>query len=369
MRILSNSTKLGKVNVNVLQNELNNCILRNQRQPVRSKCQSNVTYVRKNYTQLVNEISVAAQCSNGIVPRSVQNVVDTPLCLSPVISASSKKLPSINTQHIIMPCVNATDDRKAMLKPATTCKPYSNGNPRKTANPPGSIKSVQLPADFLQTGRATLVKGTTNFPVLLKTVDPTANVPVLVKATSVLKNQEHKPITMKGLSVLRSTGANPAGSVSVLKSQVKTQSGITSDGSMNAQNVVMSFSNLPQNGELVQQTAASSQIRPNGQLKSSENFINGNIIKAIIPNATAPRVIRLVQRPRIVNQDAVVKTTEQTDPSRPLGSCENPIQILQEGQSFRSSQLLSQTQWKNIAQLLQQRNQAHPLTKENIMYR
>lgn len=59
----------------------------------------------------------------------------------------------------------------------------------------------------------------------------------------------------------------------------------------------------------------------------------------------------------------------QTDSAKPLGSTENPIQIIQQGQTFHSMHKLSQMQLKQIANILQQRNQQTQASNEKIVYR
>ncbi|XP_008561219.2 uncharacterized protein LOC103581025 [Microplitis demolitor] len=62
-------------------------------------------------------------------------------------------------------------------------------------------------------------------------------------------------------------------------------------------------------------------------------------------------------------------TAGQSDLAKPLGSNENPIQIVQQGHTFHSSQKLTQSQLKQIAHVLQQRSQESSIPNEKIVYR
>ncbi|CAG5096051.1 Similar to ZNF839: Zinc finger protein 839 (Homo sapiens) [Cotesia congregata] len=62
-------------------------------------------------------------------------------------------------------------------------------------------------------------------------------------------------------------------------------------------------------------------------------------------------------------------TAGQTNLAKPLGSNENPIQIVQQGHTFHSSQKLTQSQLKQIAHVLQQRSQESSIPNEKIVYR
>jgi hypothetical protein len=57
-----------------------------------------------------------------------------------------------------------------------------------------------------------------------------------------------------------------------------------------------------------------------------------------------------------------------TNASKPLGSSENPIQLVQHGQTFHSMQPLSQEQLKQIATVLQQKQLDTSRNSKNVLY-
>ena len=57
-----------------------------------------------------------------------------------------------------------------------------------------------------------------------------------------------------------------------------------------------------------------------------------------------------------------------TPPARPLGSSDNPIQLVQQGNTFKSLQPLSAEQLKQIATVLQQSRLNVPGNAKNTIY-
>ncbi|XP_063993935.1 uncharacterized protein LOC135171380 [Diachasmimorpha longicaudata] len=126
-------------------------------------------------------------------------------------------------------------------------------------------------------------------------------------------------------------------------------------------------------------TMATGAIRPQNQLsilKPQKVLMpNGNKQNGVVQTTKMVNKISIApQRPsierRTVQNLVVPPLIPSIAPEEKSGNPENPIQIVQQGHTFHSNQKLTQTQLKQIAQVLQQRGQQESSTnKEKVVYR
>ncbi|XP_076752984.1 uncharacterized protein LOC143424658 isoform X2 [Xylocopa sonorina] len=307
--------------------------------------------------EIQNQSVGAPHISNTIVNSTsgaTQNIITSQIRLSPIVKAS-QPLQRGNVQQFLTP----------VLKGASTVLPKTNqilNNTNVTTTIPAQfLKSVQIPPQLLKT-KAAVGKKTTGTSGIPKTI-ANSNTPVVFRTASIVKTQDLKTATTSSASILKSTQISST-PISILKPQAKiafnnsTKQNITI-ATQNVANISNNSQNTPQKTPIIQQsgTFESTKSVQNETTKQKLNIVsNGTNLKVSKKSKPAP-----IKSTTIVN--------EPTDVSKPLGSSENPIQIVQQGQTFHSMQRLTPTQLKQIAHVLQQRSQEAAASNERVVYR
>lgn len=386
-RILPNTNKIANVNVSALSagtNTQNSILLPkgallNTVPPQLIKTAPIATQLLSNgalSTQLLNTSRILAttttcdfhnQNGNAIVSgniRSSQNVIDTPIRLSPMVKTASGIIQRSNGQPFIMPTLKASQDGCSSAKSLQV----SNGMAIKGPVAGQYLKSVQIPAQMLRNAGSTLAKNTPSAYNTTK-IGGSTNSPIIFRTTSVLKPQDVKTSTTASTSVssvLRNSSQNSSTPMSILKPQPKTSFNCSNDRHVvTSPNFLTSVKNNGANVRFVQKaTTVKLQHETNDRLKVAQNGVKHKTNEASLATA------RIVKRAKVAGlHNSVALTAEQTDTSKPLGSSENPIQIVQQGHTFHSMQRLTQSQLKQIAHVLQQRSQEAAMPNEKIVYR
>lgn len=313
---------------------------------------------------------------------ATQNIVTPQIRLSPIVK-TSQSLQRGNVQQLLTP----------VLKGASTVLPKTNhilnNTSVTTAIPAQFLKSVQIPPQLLKT-RAVISKKTTGTIGTSKTA-PNPDTPVLLRTASIVKAQDLKTVTTNSASILKPTQISST-PISILKPQAKIAFNNTTKQNVTiATQNVASISNNSQNNS--QKTPITQQSSTFESAKSVQSEATKQKLNLVVNGANLK-----------VNKKAkgTVKSTtivnESTDTSKPLGSSENPIQIVQQGQTFHrytnnigiiihtmqytyqvlsfnnnniysSIQRLTPTQLKQIAHVLQQRSQEAATSNERVVYR
>ncbi|XP_058808370.1 uncharacterized protein LOC131673977 [Phymastichus coffea] len=208
---------------------------------------------------------------------------------------------------------------------------HSNTIKHTVSNP--LLKSIQCPAQSFKT---TNVKS----PLIAKN----SNTPIIFRTTPVMKHDNARLITESSSTTKLQTVSSP---VSLLKPQTKV-----ANNSLTTQNIVNVLQST-QKTPLVKLVQSSEGLKPLVTAKLKQNV--NSLMKAM--------------KKKPISQNPISLKSDAPDPSKPLGSSENPIQIVQQGNSYHSMQRLSQAQLKHIAQLLQQRKEETNSSNEKVVYR
>ncbi|XP_043260708.1 uncharacterized protein LOC122402175 [Colletes gigas] len=312
----------------------------------------NTSQILTSACEIQNQSVNAAHITNAIVNTTsgaTQNLVTSQIRLSPIVK-TSQPLQRGNIQQFLTP----------VLKGASNVVSKSNQILTNTsvaaAIPAQLLKSVQIPSQLLKT-KATIGRKTIPTTGIPKTTI-SSNSPVVVRTTSIIKTQDLKAAT-SSTSILKPTQMSSM-PISILKPQAKIAFNNSTKQSVTiaAQNV----SNILHNSQKTLVTQQNSTVDcaksvQNETIKQKLNLVvNGTNLKAHKKTRSAP-----VKSTALIN--------ESTDASKPLGSSENPIQIVQQGQTFHSMQRLTPTQLKQIAHVLQQRSQEAAASNEKVVYR
>ncbi|XP_015601627.1 uncharacterized protein LOC107270815 [Cephus cinctus] len=309
---------------------------------------------------VINTSHISASAVNG-TPMSTQNVLNSQIRLSPAVKSSQASIQRGNVQQFLTPILKNTSNTSQTIK---TSQILTNAN-LKTAISTPFLKSVQIPAQMLRSSAST-IKGTNATSTLLTKTTANTSSPVVFRTASIVKSQDLKTATTCSASTLRPTQmiSSP---ISILKPQAKVAfSNSTKQNLMlNSQNVVSSISsNLH-----TPTTAQTPVVNPSNDFDCIKPPQNGTVKqKSTVPvNCTA---VKIGKKAKIVpTQKPTAVTTEKNDTTKPLGSSENPIQIVQQGHMFHSMQRLTQSQLKQITHVLQQRSQEVTMPNERIVYR
>lgn len=323
---------------------------------------NNISAQLLNTCEISNQVIDTSHISASIVngpPVSAQNILSSQVRLSPVLKSTQAIAQKGNVHQILTPIIKGVSSASQVLKNAQV---LNNVNLKTTISTP-FLKSVQIPAQMLKSSTA-VVKNTTVASTLTKTT-VNSSTPVIFRSASIVKTQDLKTATTSSTSILRPT-QGVSTPISILKPQTKvafnssTKQGLI----LNSQNVSGFTSNL-QTTTLKQGTPMNQQ---NG-LESVKPVQNGTIKQKpnISVNGTTVRIGKKAKP--VTLQKPVAVAAEKTDTSKPLGSSENPIQIVQQGHTFHSMQRLTQSQLKQIAHVLQQRSQETAMPNERIVYR
>ncbi|XP_076182315.1 uncharacterized protein LOC143154244 isoform X2 [Ptiloglossa arizonensis] len=312
----------------------------------------NTSQILTGACEIQNQSVSTAHITNAIVNTTsgaTQNLVTSQIRLSPIVK-TSQPLQRGNIQQFLTP----------VLKGASNMVSKSNQILTNTsiaaAIPTQLLKSVQIPSQLVKT-KTTIGKKTIATTGIPKTTI-NSNTPVVLRTTSIVKTQDLKAAT-NSTSILKPTQISST-PISILKPQAKIAFNNSTKQSVTiaAQNV-SNTSNNSQKTSVTQQsgTFECAKSAQNDTIKQKLNLVvNGTNLKA---NKKAKSTS--VKSTTIIN--------ESTDASKPLGSSENPIQIVQQGQTFHSMQRLTPTQLKQIAHVLQQRSQEAAASNEKVVYR
>ncbi|XP_043283570.1 uncharacterized protein [Venturia canescens] len=290
------------------------------------------------------------------VTRSVQRIGNPSLPIVGGLKMTPGIIRTGNNQQFVLPALKSNLETGNIVKTIQTI----NGNGKPGIG--GSfLKSVQIPAQFLRNAATAFVK---TVPANTTKITTSTNSPIILRTASILKAQDAKPVTTSA-SILRPTTQSPSNPISILKPQTKLVSHMKNKPSlMNSQNVVTSIANNLPNPRVVQKTTNCVQ---NDTAERTKLLQNGNKEKR---NEATLATARVLKRAKVAGlHSPVALTAEQTDTTKPLGSSENPIQIVQQGHTFHSMQRLTQSQLKQIAHVLQQRSQEAAMPNERIVYR
>lgn len=277
----------------------------------------NTSQILTGACEIQNQSVSTAHITNAIVNTTsgaTQNLVTSQIRLSPIVK-TSQPLQRGNIQQFLTP----------VLKGASNMVSKSNQILTNTsiaaAIPTQLLKSVQIPSQLVKT-KTTIGKKTIATTGIPKTTI-NSNTPVVLRTTSIVKTQDLKAAT-NSTSILKPTQISST-PISILKPQAKIAFNNSTKQSVTiaAQNV-SNTSNNSQKTSVTQQsgTFECAKSAQNDTIKQKLNLVvNGTNLKA---NKKAKSTS--VKSTTIIN--------ESTDASKPLGSSENPIQIVQQGQTF-----------------------------------
>lgn len=281
---------------------------------------NNISAQFLNASDIPNHVISTSRIATSVMnatPVSAQNIINSQICLSsPVMRTGQRQ----NTQHFLTPVIKTTTSVASPAAKNTNI--LSNGHSKNSIS--GQIlKSVQVPAQMLRTVNASMIKHTAASPLLTNTVAnaTTFRTGTLVKSTQDLKSNA---------SILRSAqlGSTP---ISILKPQSKTIVNNSTAQNLlhNTQSVVGNSTN---NSSVQQCSALNSQNEFSG-IKQMQNNIN--IVKMRQNGAVNGAASNTARKTKpAVTQKPTAAAAEKTDTTKPLGSSENPIQIVQQGHTF-----------------------------------
>ncbi|XP_012257863.2 uncharacterized protein LOC105687081 [Athalia rosae] len=321
------------------------------------------SHIVGNSSELCNHVMGTSQIATTVInatPVSTQTILNSQICLSsPVLRPTQHSIQRQNTQHFLTPIVKNTSLPSSAVK---TSNVLTNSNSK-------NVTSGQMlkPMQMLRTVPVSMIKSTGASSPLLKNVVSTASG---IRAGSVVKAniQDLKTIPTSNASVLRSTqmASTP---ISILKpqSRIITNNSMGQNLLHNTQTAVGNVPNGMQNSCIQQCSVSNMQSESNGikQIQSNMNAVK--MRQNAVANGGAASLAKKT-KPAVV-QKTPSAVMEKTDTSKPLGSSENPIQIVQQGHTFHSMQRLTQSQLKQIAHVLQQRSQEAAMPNERIVYR
>ncbi|XP_011496928.1 PREDICTED: uncharacterized protein LOC105361448 isoform X2 [Ceratosolen solmsi marchali] len=277
-----------------------------------------------NNDQEMNESLYAMENMNN-APALTQNLI----CQSTGKSVQSQIQQKGNLQQFFTPILKTTSNSQTSVKTMSLL----NSNTIKQNATTSTIKSIQFPTQLLKT---TYIKN----PMVSLASSKNTSTSVIFRTAPAMKTDDSKS-TSVSTSKIRTQSSNTP--VSILKPQTKSINSILSK-----QNYTNTF--IAQKNS-IKQIEFSDTIKPlvTAKLKQSMN----SIIKSI--------------KKKIPQKQTITKL--ESDINKPLGSSENPIQIVQQGHTFHSMQRLTQSQLKQIAQVLHQRSQESSNPNEKVVYR
>ncbi|XP_066581268.1 uncharacterized protein [Prorops nasuta] len=308
--------------------------------------------------QITNQDVNPTQISNAVlnnISGAAQNIIVSPIRFSPLVKSSQTSSFKGNVQQFLTPVGKPSSNNVAKTSQIIT---NSGAVPNVHST---FLKSLQIPSQVIKMPGNIGKKGvtTTTAKNMLQT-----NSPVVIRSTSIVKAQDIKAVNTNSTSILRST-QNPS-TVSILKPQKKfvfknANKQNININSQNIGNITNGLKNLTQKSvSQINGTCGNANIIQNGITKQKNNSVS-NGTSGRVQRKSKPTTINMVKPSEI--------TLEATDTTKPLGSSENPIQIVQQGQTFHSVQRLTQTQLKQIAHVLQQRSQEAVNSNERVVYR
>ncbi|XP_003424758.1 uncharacterized protein LOC100679300 isoform X2 [Nasonia vitripennis] len=281
-------------------------------------------------TQVANEPLCRSTKINTVPTQLTQNLIRQSPAQKPVQTQIQKG----NLQQFFTPVLKTSNVHTAGKNASLL-----NNNASKLNTSTLSYKTVQYPSQMLKT---THVKS----PVasLSTSKNKNANTPVIFRTTPVMKSDDHKPTSMSTPIMRTQTSNTP---VSILKPQAKA---VSSNFIKQSLPTTFVAHKSPQTKPIELSESLGLKTLAAAKLKQSMNSFIKNIKKKTVPTSIPAK-------------------QESTDANKPLGSSENPIQIVQQGTTFHSMQHLTQAQLKQIAQVLHQRSQDSTNPNEKVVYR
>lgn len=386
VRILPGTSKISTINTNALHQNVQNSNITSQNSILLPKgtllntISPRLINATPITTQLINGGTISTQLlntsqvlttscdfpssnvctSNGNVSvgaRATQKMTASAVPIVGGLKTATGIIRAGNNQQFMLPTFKPGQESGNVVKTIQTL----NGN-GKTGITGSFLKSVQIPAQLLRNATTAFVK---TVPANTTKITTSTSSPIILRTASLLKAQDAKPITTCASSILRPTTQNSSNPISILKPQAKiVPHTINKQSLINGQNVVPSVANNLTNSRIIQKTM---NVAHNDAAERTKLLLNSNKDKR---NEATLATARVLKKAKVAGLNSpVALTAEQTDTTKPLGSSENPIQIVQQGHTFHSMQRLTQSQLKQIAHVLQQRSQEAAMPNERIVYR
>ncbi|XP_034938730.1 uncharacterized protein [Chelonus insularis] len=286
--------------------------------------------------------------TNGL--RSIQNIGSNQIRLSPVITTTSTSTQGDNGQQFTTSISKNTSGAPLISKSQIS----NRVNSKITSS---FLKSLQFPTQILKTQVGKL----TNTSISTKVAN--TNPSIILKTGSRLKTQTPKSVTTSG--IINRPTHTVSTPISILKPQTKV-----AFANSTKQNLIVNSQNLTSINN-VQATRIVQKITQQNSSTENDKPAQINDIKSKnseVPILTSPKIIR---KPKIIStQNSMSSVSTSNEGLKSLGSNENPIQIIQQGNAFHSSQKLTQSQLKQLAHVLQQqRSQDSSTCNEKVVYR
>nr|XP_033340620.1 uncharacterized protein LOC117228754 [Megalopta genalis] len=317
----------------------------------------NTSQIITGACEIQSQSVTAPHISNAIVNTTsvgTQNLVTSQIHLSPIIK-TSQSLHRGNVQQYLTP----------VLKGASTVLSKSNqiiSNTNVAASIPAQLlKSVQIPSQLLKTKSAIGKKTTVSSGVPKTTIN--SNSPVVLRTASIVRSQDLKATTTSSTSILKPTQISST-PVSILKPQAKI-----AFNNSTKQNLNISTQNIANISNNLQHALQKAPVTQQSGTFESTKSIQNDAVKQKINLVVNGTNLKVNKKAKSTPTKPVTVVSDSTDVTKPLGSSENPIQIVQQGQTFHSMQRLTPTQLKQIAHVLQQRSQETTASNERVVYR
>lgn len=274
----------------------------------------NTSQLLTSACEIQNQSISTPHMSNTIVNTTsgaTQNIVTSQIRLSPIVK-TSQSLQRGNVQQFLTPVLKGT----STVLPKTN---ILNNTSVATAIPAQFLKSVQIPSQLLKT-RTTIGKKITSTTGTTPKATTNSDTPVVLRTASIVKTQDLKTTTTNSILKPTQICSTP---ISILKPQAKIAFNNTTK-----QNITIANQNSPQNNS--QKTSPTQQNSTFESAKLVQNETPRQKLNLVV-NGTNLKVNKKVKSTPVKSTTIV---NESTDTSKPLGSSENPIQIVQQGQTF-----------------------------------
>ncbi|XP_035734683.1 uncharacterized protein LOC118447189 [Vespa mandarinia] len=301
------------------------------------------------------------QIGNTVVnstPVLPQNIATSQIRISPAIKTTQSSLQKSNISQLLTPMLkSATTITKTVPKTAQLIN-NTNISPAMSTE----LKPVQVPTQIIKASSSSVIGKKSLVTPMTKIITQT-NSPVIFRTASIVKTQDSKTTMTNSTSILKPTQTSST-PISILKPQTKVA---FHNYTKQNQTVTLNTSNLTTNIPNLSQTTP--VLQQNGSSDKTKSVQNG-IFKQKINSSINGACLKINKKSKgIPTTRSTTVVSETADTSKPLGSSENPIQIVQQGHHFHSIQRLSPTQLKQIAHVLQQRSQETNMSNERIVYR
>lgn len=264
-----------------------------------------------------------SQIANTVVnnaPVLPQNVATSQIRISPVIKTTQSSLQKSNISQLLTPMLkSATTITKTVPK---TAQLINNANISPTIS--AEIKPVQVPTQII---KASSMMGKKSLVTPMTKIITQSNSPVIFRTASIVKTQDSKTTMTNSTSILKPTQI-PSPPISILKPQTKVA---FHNYTKQNQSVTLNTSNLTTNIPNLSQTTP--VLQQNGLSDKTKSFQNG-IFKQKISTSINGACLKINKKSKGIPTRSTAIVSETADTSKPLGSSENPIQIVQQGHHF-----------------------------------